>query len=119
MPTAADSVVLARYVLGTAPVEEDSSARFTVPARKELFFQAFDDQGLAVQSMRSATYLQPGEKLVCQGCHEPRHRAPQAVRSVPLALQHEPSKLKPDVDGTNPFSYPRLVQPVLDLLRRL
>jgi len=33
---------------------------------------------------------------------------------VPLALQRPPSKLKPDVDGSNPFSYPRLVQPVLD-----
>jgi len=43
---------------------------------KELFFQALDEQGLAVQSMRSATYLQPGERLVCQGCHQPRHRAP-------------------------------------------
>ena len=29
-------------------------------------------------------------------------------------MQREPSKLVPDVDGTNPFSYPRLVQPVLD-----
>ncbi|MFH1718447.1 MAG: hypothetical protein ABIF19_13920 [Planctomycetota bacterium] len=114
MPTATDSVVLARYVLGTVPVEEDGSAHFTVPARKELFFQALDEEGLAVQSMRSATYLQPGENLVCQGCHEPRHRAPQAARRVPLALRREPSKLLPDVDGTNPFSYPRLVQPVLD-----
>ena len=41
-PTAGDSVVLARYVLGTVPVEEDGSAHFTVPARKELFFQALD-----------------------------------------------------------------------------
>ena len=29
-------------------------------------------------------------------------------------MSREPSKLKADVDGTNPFSYPRLVQPVLD-----
>jgi len=29
-------------------------------------------------------------------------------------MQREPSRLRPDVDGTNPFSYPRLVQPVLD-----
>jgi hypothetical protein len=113
-PTAGDSVVLPRYVLGTVPVEADGSAHFTVPARKELFFQALDEKGLAVQSMRSATYLQPGEKLVCQGCHEPRHRAPQSTAKVPLAMQREPSKLVPDVDGTNPFSYPRLVQPVLD-----
>ena len=33
---------------------------------------------------------------------------------MPLALRRAPSALQPDVDGTNPFSYPRLVQPVLD-----
>ena len=113
-PTAGDSVVLTRYVLGTVPVEEDGSAHFTVPARKELFFQALDDNGLAVQSMRSATYLQPGETLVCQGCHEPRLHAPKTPRNIPTAMRRKPSKLKGDVDGTNPFSYPRLVQPVLD-----
>jgi hypothetical protein len=113
-PTAGDSVVLTRYVLGTVPVEEDGSAHFTVPARKELFFQALDDNGLAVQSMRSATYLQPGETLVCQGCHEPRLNAPKTPRNIPTAMRRKPSVLKGDVDGTNPFSYPRLVQPVLD-----
>ncbi|TKJ38642.1 MAG: hypothetical protein CEE38_02765 [Planctomycetes bacterium B3_Pla] len=113
-PSAGDSVVLTRYVLGTAPVEEDGSAHFTVPARKELFFQALDENGLAVQSMRSATYLQPGERLVCQGCHEPRHRVPESSERTPLAMRRRPSRLKGDVDGTNPFSYPRLVQPVLD-----
>jgi len=35
-------------------------------------------------------------------------------QSVPLALLREPSNLTPDVDGSQPFSYPRLVQPVLD-----
>jgi hypothetical protein len=113
-PSAGDSVVLARYVLGTVPVEEDGSAYFTVPARKELFFQVLDEKGLAVQSMRSATYLQPGERLVCQGCHEPRHSAPESPENTPVAMRRQPSKLKADVDGTNPFSYPRLVQPVLD-----
>ena len=32
----------------------------------------------------------------------------------PLALQRGPSKIRPDVDGSNPFNYVRLVQPVLD-----
>ena len=31
-----------------------------------------------------------------------------------MALRHPPSKLKPDVEGSNPFNYVRLVQPVLD-----
>ncbi len=113
-PTAGDSVVLPRYVLGTVPVEKDGSAHFTVPAKKELFFQVLDENGLAIQSMRSATYLQPGERLLCQGCHEPRHRAPTQPERIPIAMRREPSIPKPDVDGTNPFSYPRLVQPVLD-----
>lgn len=64
--------------------------------------------------MRSATYVQPGERLLCQGCHEPRHRAPAPTRRAPAALSRPPSRIEPDVDGTNPFSYPRLVQPVLD-----
>ena len=114
LPSAGDSVVPARYVLGTVPVEADGSAHFTVPAHKEMFFQALDERGLAVQSMRSATYLQAGERLVCQGCHDRRHRVPQVRTDIPLALRREPSRLKADVDGSNPFSYPRLVQPVLD-----
>ena len=111
---AGDSVNLARRVLGTVPVEKDGSAYFSVPALKELYFQALDEKGLAVQSMRSATWVQPGENLTCQGCHEPRSRAPLARKDLPLALRRDPSTPKPDVDGTDPFSYPRLVQPVLD-----
>jgi hypothetical protein len=113
-PSAGDSVVLCRKVLGTVPVEEDGSAHFIVPAQKEVLFQALDERGLAIQSMRSVTYVQPGERLVCQGCHEQRHRAPRDPASTPLALGRAPSRPVPDVDGTNPFSYPRLVQPVLD-----
>lgn len=111
---AGDSVVPTRFVLGTVPVEADGSAYLRVPANREIFFQAVDEKGLAVQSMRSATYLHEGERLVCAGCHEPKHRSPPLPASLPTALRREPSRLKPDVDGSNPFSYPRLVQPVLD-----
>ena len=115
IPQARDSINLARAVLGTVPVEEDGSVHFKAPARKELYFQALDKQGLAVISMRSGTHLQPGERLMCQGCHEPRHRAPHSTAdTVPLAMRRPPSQLTPGPDGTNPFSYPRLVQPVLD-----
>jgi hypothetical protein len=114
LPSGRDSVILARYVLGTVPVEQDGSAHFVVPAHKEIFFQALDENGLAVQSMRSATYLQKGERLVCQGCHEPKSGAPKMPATPPIAMRRRPSRLSPDVDGSNPFSYPRLVQPVLD-----
>ncbi len=110
----ADSVILARYVLGTTPVESDGSALFIVPPNVELFFQALDEHGLAIQSMRSSTYLKPGERLSCNGCHEQKSAAPAIANNKPIALQRAALPLTPDVDGTNPFSYPRLVQPVLD-----
>ncbi|MDP6251424.1 MAG: hypothetical protein QF749_05645 [Verrucomicrobiota bacterium] len=114
LPTGLDSVILARYILGTVPVEEDGSAYFKAPAQKELFFQLLDQDGLAVQSMRSSTYLQPGENLTCQGCHEPKSQAPEIPKSSPRAFNRAPSTIEPSFDGTNPFSYPRLVQPVLE-----
>ena len=103
----------ARAVLGTVPVESDGSAYFEAPAGKPFYFQALDERGLAVQCMRSVTYLQPGEQLTCLGCHEPK-RATRAPNRSPAALGRPPSKIRPDVDGSNPFSYVRLVQPVLD-----
>ncbi|NQU24455.1 MAG: hypothetical protein HQ567_24500, partial [Candidatus Nealsonbacteria bacterium] len=105
----------ARAVLGTVPVEEDGSAHFYLPPGKEVFFQALDGRGLAVQSMRSATYVRAGEKLVCAGCHNRRERvSPAAVKQRGLALRRTPSDIRPEVEGSHPLSYPRLVQPVLD-----
>ena len=112
--SARDSVVPVRHVLGTVPVEADGSAHFVVPAHRELFFQALGEDGLAVQSMRSATHAHEGEHLTCVGCHEPKHTAPLNPQVTPLALQRPPSRPVPDVEGTRPFSYARLVQPVLD-----
>ncbi len=104
----------ARCVLGTVPVESDGSARFEAPVGKPIYFQALDSRGMAVQSMRSATYVHPGEQLVCRGCHEPKYRSPPLRDALPLALKRPPSKIRPDVEGSNPFNYVRLVQPVLD-----
>ena len=80
----------ARAILGTVPVEADGSARFIVPAHKPILFQALDKDGFAYQTMRSTTYVQPGERTSCVGCHEHRMSAPPAA-SVPLAMQRPPS----------------------------
>jgi hypothetical protein len=104
----------ARAVLGTVPVEVDGSAYFEAPVGKMIYFQALDDRGMAIQSMRSGTYVHPGEQLTCLGCHELKHRTSKQSTVTPLALQRAPSKIKPDVDGSNPFNYVRLVQPALD-----
>jgi hypothetical protein len=70
----------ARAILGTVPVEADGSARFLLPAHKPIRFQALDQDGLACQTMRSTTYVQPGEHTSCTGLP----RAPQ-VRAAAAA----------------------------------
>ena len=102
-----------KQVLGTVPVESDGSAFFRAPARTPIMFQALDERGRAVQTMRSLTYLQPGEQLSCTGCHE--HRSKTLIeRGGALAITREPSVIAPGPDGSRPLSYPILVQPVLD-----
>ncbi len=106
---------LARGVLGVAPVEKDGSVYCEVPAGVPIYFQALDRHGKAIQSMRSDTYVHPGEMLSCVGCHENKHRASfNALQQTPTAMRRPPSTLQPDVEGSNPLLYPRLVQPVLD-----
>lgn len=102
-----------KQVLGTVPVEADGSVFFRAPAKVPLAFQALDAQGRAVQIMRSVTYLQPGERGSCVGCHEHRMTAPTDGR-FGLALTREPSTIEPGPEGSRPLSYPILVQPVLD-----
>ena len=104
----------ARMLLGTVPVEADGSARFRAPALKPLAFQAVDETGRAVQGMRSAVYLQPGERRSCVGCHESTGRTGGAADARPLAAARPPSEITPGPDGTRPWSFPRLVQPILD-----
>lgn len=101
-----------KCVLGTVPVEEDGSAYFRVPAGVILFFQALDARGLAVQTMRSVTHVQPGQTLGCIGCHESRELAPPP-RAV-LAASRPPSRITPGPDGSWPFRFDHLVQPVLE-----
>ncbi len=104
---------LARGVLGTIPVEKDGSAYFEMPSSMPVYFQALDKHGRAVQSMRSATYLHPGETLSCMGCHEHK-RVSYNLQKKPIAFTRKPSIIKPEVEGAYPLSFPRLVQGVLD-----
>jgi hypothetical protein len=105
---------LTRGVVGTAPVAADGSAHFKVPTGVPIYFQALDGDGLAVQSMRSATYVHPGERLSCVGCHEPKQQAPSHSSGAPLALRKAPAILQPESPDASPISFPRLVQPVIE-----
>ena len=101
-----------KFVLGTVPVEADGSAFFRVPAGVPFFVQALDDREMALQTMRSLTYVQPGQTYSCVGCHEHRRSAPPDVR--PMAAFREPSAIQVGPEGTWPLDYQTLVQPVLD-----
>jgi len=102
-----------KVVLGTVPVEVDGSAHFLAPSGMPLFFQALDGDGMAVRTMRTLTYVQPGQTLSCVGCHEARDSAPVAHVPV-IAARRMPSPITPEADGSWPLRYDVLVQPVLD-----
>ena len=102
-----------KYVLGTVSVASDGSAFFRIPSGVPVFFQALDENGMAVQTMRSLTYVLPNQTLSCVGCHESRDQTPMA-NDVPIALQQGPSKLTPAPEGSWPLRFDRLVQPILD-----
>ena len=101
-----------KFVLGSVPVEEDGSAFFRVPSGVSIFFQALDAEGMAVQTMRSAAYVQPGQTYTCVGCHEPRNTSPANLSAA--ALGREPSKIKLGPEGSWPLDFHALVQPVLE-----
>jgi cytochrome c553 len=94
------------------PVEPDGSARFEVPALKPVLFQALDRNGQAYQTMRTLTYVQPGEQIACHGCHENRRMAVPNLRVA--AMDRPASKIDPGLLGGRPFSFVEVVQPVLD-----
>lgn len=102
-----------KTILGTVPVEEDGSAYFAVPSEKFVYFQLLDENGMMIQSMRSGTMVQSGERASCVGCHEDRRTAPPA-NAPPLALRRPPTALTGWLGHTRPFSYRRDVQPVFD-----
>lgn len=113
-PNIGGSQALARGVLGTVPVEEDGSASFQMPAGVEVYFQALDERGCAVQTMMSGAFAHAGEHLACQGCHESKLESLPRPQNPPLALRRPPSKLQPEPAGSFPITFPRLVQPVLN-----
>lgn len=101
-----------KFVMGTVPVEEDGSAYFRIPAGLPVFFQALDDDGMALQTMRSLTYVQPGQIVSCVGCHEPRQSTP-TQRTI-TAMRREPSRIRLGPEGTWPLRFDALVQPLLN-----
>ena len=105
-----------KTVWGMVPVEEDGSAYFEVPPDRFLFFQALDENKMAVQSMRSGTIIQPGEQQGCIGCHEDRisDTISAATNQMPMAMRRAPSQLAGIHKAPSPVSFQRDIQPIFD-----
>jgi len=112
-PRSVVGIEIAKAALGTAPVQTDGSAAFTVPAQVPVLFQVVDSNNMAVMSMRSQVFFQPGEIRGCAGCHEDRRSAVPVQPAFPTA---RPESLRPVPGPAYPggFSFTRSVQPVLD-----
>jgi hypothetical protein len=102
---------ICRASLGTVPVEADGSVYCEAPVNKALLFQLLDEKGTAVQTMRSLTYVHPGEQLSCVGCHEDKWEAVPPAAAVPLAARRPPSRLEPEAGGPAPVTF-GLVRPI-------
>jgi len=104
---------LARVSLGVVPVEEDGSVYFKAPVAKAIYFQILDEHGMAVKSMRSVTYVHPGEQMTCLGCHEDKRITP-GIPPTNLAMRRRPSELEPEIADHEMFNFHRHVKPVLE-----
>jgi hypothetical protein len=100
-----------KRVLGIVPVNADGSAMFEVPTEKFVFFQLLDKDGVMLQSMRSGTYVQPGEVNSCVGCHEDRLSAARAASGTVSTQSKQITTLTKPVKA---YSYFDNVQPVWD-----
>lgn len=103
---------------GVVPVEKDGSAHFLVPADKNIFFQALDENHMALQTERTFVNYKPGESSSCIGCHETPDESPRNMgQSYPIALKRAPSEIGPqpgEVSGQRPLDFAKDVQPVLN-----
>jgi formylglycine-generating enzyme required for sulfatase activity len=101
-----------KRILGTVPVAEDGSALFRVPANTPIAVQPLDQEGKALQLMRSWFTAMPGETLSCVGCHE-KQSTPPPLRPA-LAARRKPDTIENWYGPPRGFSFAREVQPVLD-----
>lgn len=99
-------------IMGTVPVHEDGSALFKIPANTPIAIQPLDEDGSALQVMRSWFVGMPGENVSCIGCHEGQSSISIAKRTT--ALKKVPSEIKSWYGPTRGFSFKRdLQEPVL------
>lgn len=107
-----------RVQWGIVPVEADGSAYFTVPADRNIFLQALDENYMEVQRERTYVNYRPGEIRSCAGCHERTGSADHQINMDGLiALQRAPSVPGPqpgEETGQRVIHYESDIQPIFD-----
>ncbi len=101
-----------KRMLGTAPIEEDGSAIFKVPANTPIVIQPIGEDGAAIQWMRSWFTGMPGEVVSCIGCHEDLNQI--AIPKRVIASTVQPRAITPLEGGTRPMTFDLEIQPILD-----
>ena len=101
-----------KRLLGEVPIEDDGSVMFNIPANTPVSLQPLDEQGRAVQWMRSWLTGMPGEMVSCIGCHEDQNEAPRIGR--PVASANPPREIEVPAGGVRSFTFELEVQPILD-----
>ena len=102
-------------LLGTVPVEADGSAYFRAPARQAALLPG-GGRGRPRRADHAERHL-PAAGRAAQLRRLPRaagHRARRARPRPCWPCAAPPSHIEPGPEGTQPLSYPLLVQPVLD-----
>jgi len=114
-----------RVQWGVVPVEKDGSAHFTVPANRNIFFQALDENFMEVQRERTYVNYHPGEVRSCVGCHGRSNRTTHtgSARST-LAMSRPASIPQPqpcdlvenggDGRAQQVIHYPTDIQPIFN-----
>lgn len=102
-----------RVLHGTVDVEEDGSCMFEFPANTPLSVQPLDEEGRALQMMRSWLVGMPGETISCIGCHESQNAAAPSGLST-VASRKPPQQIKPWYGERRGWSFDREIQPLLD-----
>ena len=114
-----------RVQWGVVPVEKDGSAYFTVPANRNIFFQALDENFMEVQRERTYVNYLPGEVRSCVGCHGRSNHtthAGSARRTIAMSRSASTPQPQPcdlvenggDGHAQQVIHYPTDVQPIFD-----
>ncbi len=110
-----DGTLGLKVLHGVVPVEEDGSAHFVVPAMRPIYFQALDENYMAVQTERTYVNYMPGEVRSCVGCHETSNVSAPPAAQPPLASLRTPARPGPqpgEAQAGRVFDYERQIQPI-------